>query len=93
MQKIHMPSATMPREHIKEVITECVSKSDVRDGVFRYYMSAGIGNGQPLFYAIVEEGIPVKPINGCKDLYFKYSLSNFSIVQLWHPSTKMMLLE
>jgi len=33
-------------------------------------MSAGTGNGEPLFYAMVEEGIPVKPLNGCKDLYF-----------------------
>ncbi len=69
MQKIHMPSESMPREHIKEVITECVSISGVRDGAFRYYMSAGTGNGKPLFYAIVEEGIPNKPIDGCKDLY------------------------
>ena len=74
MQKIHMPSASMPREHIKTVITECVSRSGVRDGVFRYYMSAGTGNGEPLFYAMVEEGIPVKPLNGCKDLYFHFLL-------------------
>ncbi len=68
MSKIRLDATTMPRETLKETITECVSRSGVRDGVFRYYMSAGTGNGQPLFYMMVEEGIPVKPIGGCKDL-------------------------
>lgn len=58
----------MTREKLKDTITECVSRSGARDGAFRYYMSGGTGDGQPLFYAIVEEGIPVKPIGGCKDL-------------------------
>jgi hypothetical protein len=68
MKKIRMDATLMQRLTVKEVITECVARSGVRNGVFRYYMSAGVGNGITLFYAMVEEGIPVKPIDGCKDL-------------------------
>ena len=53
------------KDDIKEIITKAVAISGCRDGSFRYYLSAG---EPPQFYAIVEEGIPVKPIDGCKDL-------------------------
>jgi branched-subunit amino acid aminotransferase/4-amino-4-deoxychorismate lyase len=57
------------KEKLREIITETVSRSGVRDGAFRYYLSGGMEGGEtPNFYAIVEDGIPVKPINGCKDL-------------------------
>ena len=57
------------KERLRDIITQTVSKSGVRDGAFRYYLSAGLERGQtPNFYAIVEDGIPVKPIDGCKDL-------------------------
>jgi hypothetical protein len=68
MAKIRMDTTHMKREYVRDCIVECVARSGVTNGVFRYYMSAGVGNGVPLFYAMVEEGIPVKPINGCKDL-------------------------
>ncbi len=63
IKKIHL-KMHLSKDDIKSIITECVSISGVRDGAFRYYLSAGIeGNsGKPNFYAIVEEGIPVKPI-------------------------------
>jgi branched-subunit amino acid aminotransferase/4-amino-4-deoxychorismate lyase len=57
------------KEKLRDIITETVSRSGVRDGAFRYYLSGGMEGGEtPNFYAIVEDGIPVKPINGCKDL-------------------------
>ncbi len=63
------------KDRLKDIITETVSRSGVRDGAFRYYLSAGLEKirkdditSTPNFYAIVEEGIPVKPIDGCKDL-------------------------
>ena len=57
------------KERLREIISECVAKSGVRDGAFRYYLSAGMeGVETPNFYVIVEEGIPVKPVDGCKDL-------------------------
>lgn len=68
VKKIHLESQMKwTKEDIKSIITECVSRSGVRNGAFRYYLSAGI-EGRPNFYAMVEEGIPVKPIEGCKDL-------------------------
>jgi branched-subunit amino acid aminotransferase/4-amino-4-deoxychorismate lyase len=70
LKKIRLLEAMkLTKDDIRSIITECVSRSGARDGAFRYYLSGGVtGRETPEFYVIVEEGIPVKPVDGCKDL-------------------------
>lgn len=56
------------REEVKEIIVKAISLSQVRDGSLRYFASGGSTLLPSSFYLIVDEGIPVKPVEGCKDL-------------------------
>lgn len=55
------------REEIKEIITKLVAMSGSRNCSFRYFLSTGLDGRHAQFYCIVEEGIPKKPLEGCKE--------------------------
>ena len=70
IQKVNIQNLQFTKDDIREIITKAVAKSGCRNCSYRYYLSAGVSAKEqtPLFYVLVEDGIPVKPLEGCKDL-------------------------
>lgn len=68
IQSIKLKDLPFTRDDLKDIITKAVALSGSRDCAFRYYLSGEGGRGRPEFYVIVEDGIPVKPVDGCKEL-------------------------
>jgi hypothetical protein len=60
------------RESIRDIAIEAVRRSGARDGSFRYYISGNDGSGQPVLHLLVEGGMPIKPLDGCSDLYYRF---------------------
>ena len=58
------------RDGIKGIICKLIAYSGCKNCSFRYLLSTGIDGYHPKFYCIVEDGIPQKPLEGCKDLYY-----------------------
>ena len=61
---------SLTRDKIRELIVEAVARSGVRNGSYRYYLTAGLHGkqSQAMFHLIVENGIPVKPLEGCDEV-------------------------
>lgn len=68
LASIKVTEMPFTKEDLIAIITKAVAISGSKDCSFRYYLSAEGGRGRPEFYAIVEDGIPVKPVDGCKEL-------------------------
>ena len=69
IQSIKITNLPFTREELKEILIKTVGFSGCENGAYKYFLGAGEENGSSAtFYVIVEDGIPVKPINGTKDL-------------------------
>ncbi|CDW84217.1 branched-chain-amino-acid aminotransferase-like protein chloroplastic-like [Stylonychia lemnae] len=58
------------RDEIRQIVKNVVALSQSRNCAIRYFLSGGVNGKEPQFYIILEEGVPVKPIDGTKDFTF-----------------------
>eukprot|EP00347_Sterkiella_histriomuscorum_P000371 403376121 len=58
------------REEIREIVQNLVALSGSRNAAIRYFLSGGVNGQETQFYLILEDGIPMKPVDGTIDFTF-----------------------